>query len=1254
MVSKVGAFVLSTSMVLTASFSGYVPYLAGVSNEKSAEASSTDYELMDDLQGAAILQCWNWSYETIEDNMELIAESGYSAVQTSPITQSKDYTYDGMTYNAVGWPKLYGQGNWWKLYQPVAECVTDNGRSWLGTKEELESLCETADQYGVKVIVDVVANHMANISGWQNSLDDVCEEIGTYWNEDMLVNEDYWHINDYQTWMSDSRLHFTQGTMGMPDLNTANDTVQQYIYEYLDELIDCGVDGFRFDAAKHIETPTDDSDFASDFWPTVLDEAESHYKEVNGSSEDLYVYGEVLNTVGDNYDIAGYTTYMSVTDNAAGNSLLEGVRNSNAGSLSQHYDSDVSVLWAESHDTYMNESSVYASDTSIVRTWAMVANKYQASALFFPRPYTSEQILNDDTDGSIKGNDEIAEIPATVMGEVATYVWCSDEVAAINHFNNRFASYSDNSGVTGSIMYSQRGTGIVLSDLNGAERISISSMGLSDGTYTDEVSGNTFTVSDGVLSGTIASEMGIAVIYQNVMSNPSAAKQPYIGSSVGSETIVNTFTDSVSAQLTQANCTSATYTLSTGESGSISSDSTTIEFGEDLSVGDTVTLTIIGKNSAATKTRTYTFEKADLAVEGVSLSKSKVSIMPGNTYSLTATITPSNASDKSVTWSSSDTSVATVDDEGVVTAVTYGTATITVTTTDGGYTDTCTVTVTDDVASDVTIYFNNTDDWTLVYCYAWNDDTLVNNATWPGEAMTETDNDGVWSITLDGESEFTNVIFNNTSSQTPDLDIGDDGQIYDYSEGTWSDYSSEKIAVTGVSLSDSSISLDAGDTYTLTATITPSDATTKTVTWTSSNTTVATVSSGVVTGKSDGTATITATTKDGGYTATCTVTVTGTVDEGTTLYLDNVASWSSPYAYTWNESSQTADASWPGNAMTVVDSDEGIYSITLDADSTSDMIIFSNCGSSQTADLSMPTDGNNMYNNSTGTWSTYDAAISVTGVSLSSSSLTLSVGDTSTLTATVSPSDADDTSVSWSSSNTSVAKVSSSGVVTAVAAGTATITVITTDGSYTAACTVTVNEEEEEALVNNSFISQEAVVGQKVVFKGAATGGSGEYQYAYYYRKTTDTSWTTAGTEWGTAIYATAKPGSNTVYEVCIKVRDANNTSNIVKKYLSFAANTTETSLKCYGSVYKTIYKYGITNYITASSEGNADGSTVQYKYEYRKASSWTYETIKDYSEDTQVSWDAPQTGSFTLRITAYDGTDYAIRTINIKVKPAS
>lgn len=147
-----------------------------------AASGKNQYELVDDVQDAAILHCWNWSYKTIEDNMELIAQCGYSAIQTSPVTQPKDYTYEGVVGTEVGTPGVGGSGNWWKLYQPVAFSVCDNGETWLGTKEELTSMCAKAEEYGIKVIVDVVANHMGNITGWKNSLSDVSLQVGEYWN----------------------------------------------------------------------------------------------------------------------------------------------------------------------------------------------------------------------------------------------------------------------------------------------------------------------------------------------------------------------------------------------------------------------------------------------------------------------------------------------------------------------------------------------------------------------------------------------------------------------------------------------------------------------------------------------------------------------------------------------------------------------------------------------------------------------------------------------------------------------------------------------------------------------------------------------------------------------------------------------------------------------------------------------------------------------------------------------------------------
>lgn len=103
------------------------------------------------------------------------------------------------------------------------------------------------------------------------------------------------------------------------------------------------------------------------------------------------------------------------------------------------------------------------------------------------------------------------------------------------------------------------------------------------------------------------------------------------------------------------------------------------------------------------------------------------------------------------------------------------------------------------------------------------------------------------------------------------------GYMYIYGAEILVDYTLQDANVTGVSVSPTTASIEAGDTVTLTPTVSPSNAANKNVTWSSNNTSVATVSNGVVTGVSAGTAVITVTTVDGGYTATCTVTVTAAV-----------------------------------------------------------------------------------------------------------------------------------------------------------------------------------------------------------------------------------------------------------------------------------------------------------------------------------------------------------------------------------------
>ena len=116
-------------------------------------AAETEYETYAQatVQGSNILHCFNWSYNQIKSNLADIAKAGYTAVQTSPVQSPKDYNSSYQNTN----------DEWWKMYQPLGLSIS-NGNTWLGTKDELTSLCTEAEKYNIKVVVDIVANHLAN------------------------------------------------------------------------------------------------------------------------------------------------------------------------------------------------------------------------------------------------------------------------------------------------------------------------------------------------------------------------------------------------------------------------------------------------------------------------------------------------------------------------------------------------------------------------------------------------------------------------------------------------------------------------------------------------------------------------------------------------------------------------------------------------------------------------------------------------------------------------------------------------------------------------------------------------------------------------------------------------------------------------------------------------------------------------------------------------------------------------------------
>lgn len=223
-------------------------------------------------------------------------------------------------------------------------------------------------------------------------------------------------------------------------------------------------------------------------------------------------------------------------------------------------------------------------------------------------------------------------------------------------------------------------------------------------------------------------------------------------------------------------------------------------------------------------------------VSGVTLSQDDaVLTVGGETLTLTATVAPANAKDKTVSWTTSNDAVATVDANGVVTAVSAGTATITATATNGtddtsdDKTATCTVTVTQNYKVTLADGTEDSGNWTI---------SPANPQ--PGDVVT---------ITYGGTKKVKSVKAVKKAAV---------------------------IKVTIITLNKTETTINVGSTETLSVTaIDPSNATDKTYTWNSDNTAVATVDAdGVVTAKAAGTANITATANDGsGVTATCAVTV---------------------------------------------------------------------------------------------------------------------------------------------------------------------------------------------------------------------------------------------------------------------------------------------------------------------------------------------------------------------------------------------
>ncbi|MCM1055919.1 MAG: Ig-like domain-containing protein [Bacteroides sp.] len=421
--------------------------------------------------------------------------------------------------------------------------------------------------------------------------------------------------------------------------------------------------------------------------------------------------------------------------------------------------------------------------------------------------------------------------------------------------------------------------------------------------------------------------------------------------------------------------------------------------------------------------------KKDVPVTGITLNKTELALVKGDTAALTATVAPETATDSTVVWSSSDTDVVTVDEEGTVTAIGAGTATVTAASKSTpavkaicevavtvpvtgvtlnktelalkkGETETLTATVAPTDASDKTL------DW------ASSDSTV---ATVDSTGKVTAVASGTATITVKSNADETKKATCTVTVTNP---------------------------ATAIALSDMTVLV--GEDKTIALALTPEDADEPTVVYTSSDPTIFTVANGKVTGVAAGEATLTATA--GELTASCKVTVSAEAIPATKVELNKTTlelevGGTAALTATLTPADSTDTLVWSSSVPATATVDQ-TGKVTAVAEGTTVITVKANDGVSASCTVTVSA-----------------KTIAITEVVLDKTTASVEEGETVQLTATVKPEDTtEDKTVTWESSDGTVATVDSTGKVTAVKAGTATITAKA--GTKTAECVITVTEKQ--------------------------------------------------------------------------------------------------------------------------------------------------------------------------------------------------
>ena len=286
-------------------------------------------EVVDSPKTMRILQCLNWQLDSVAEVAPIIREQGFQAVQVGPLQPLKEDEYE----------------HWWMSYQPCALTIGNQ----YGSRDDFIRLCDILHNEGLLVFPDVVCTHVAGaVDGTLSThekVDHKLTENPKFWREAKFI--DNW----------DDRFQVIHYCAGLPTFDLSNTELQDYVICFLNDLISCGADGFRFDSAKSIPTPSE----GCNFFPRVLS---------NLNSNHLFNYGEVI--FADESLISMYTDYLDVLTNTWSECK------------------DNVVLFSESHDSFLGLG--YTRDKSsreVTLDYAHVVDNFPKT-IYYARPFDDE------------------------------------------------------------------------------------------------------------------------------------------------------------------------------------------------------------------------------------------------------------------------------------------------------------------------------------------------------------------------------------------------------------------------------------------------------------------------------------------------------------------------------------------------------------------------------------------------------------------------------------------------------------------------------------------------------------------------------------------------------------------------------------------------------------------------------------------------------------------------------------------------